>query len=208
MIVPFDMALDREYWQFLPDGASVHVTRLPDHRPAVRRRACVAWRSRSGDARGGPDAGQDRAGGDRLRLHVGFVRRRPRLRAEHPRAHGDVRRAGRGHADDRASSTRSRPRCPAGRHRARPTGRPVARTLADYLDGSRGSSRSRSRTSRSTTRRRSSPRPTRRLRARPTGDAPGRRRHLPVLHEPADVTRSSAKSSRPRRPRPVGERDA
>jgi maleate isomerase len=29
MIVPFDMALDREYWQFLPDGASVHVTRLP-----------------------------------------------------------------------------------------------------------------------------------------------------------------------------------
>ncbi len=29
MIVPFDMALDREYWQFLPDHASVHVTRLP-----------------------------------------------------------------------------------------------------------------------------------------------------------------------------------
>src|SRR6476646_10303526 len=29
MIVPFDMALDREYWQFLPDDASVHVTRLP-----------------------------------------------------------------------------------------------------------------------------------------------------------------------------------
>jgi maleate isomerase len=29
MVVPFDMALDREYWQFLPDGASVHVTRLP-----------------------------------------------------------------------------------------------------------------------------------------------------------------------------------
>ena len=29
MIVPFDMALDREYWQFLPSNASVHVTRLP-----------------------------------------------------------------------------------------------------------------------------------------------------------------------------------
>lgn len=29
MIVPFDMALDREYWQFLPPNASVHVTRLP-----------------------------------------------------------------------------------------------------------------------------------------------------------------------------------
>jgi maleate isomerase len=29
MIVPFDMALDREYWQFLPEHASVHVTRLP-----------------------------------------------------------------------------------------------------------------------------------------------------------------------------------
>jgi maleate isomerase len=29
MIVPFDMALDREYWQFVPDDASVHVTRLP-----------------------------------------------------------------------------------------------------------------------------------------------------------------------------------
>jgi maleate isomerase len=29
MIVPFDMALDREYWQFLPETASVHVTRLP-----------------------------------------------------------------------------------------------------------------------------------------------------------------------------------
>jgi len=29
MIVPFDMALDREYWQFVPETASVHVTRLP-----------------------------------------------------------------------------------------------------------------------------------------------------------------------------------
>lgn len=29
MVVPFDMALDREYWQFLPDRVSVHVTRLP-----------------------------------------------------------------------------------------------------------------------------------------------------------------------------------
>ena len=29
MIVPFDMALDREYWQFLPENATVHVTRLP-----------------------------------------------------------------------------------------------------------------------------------------------------------------------------------
>lgn len=29
MIVPFDMALDREYWQYLPEDASVHVTRLP-----------------------------------------------------------------------------------------------------------------------------------------------------------------------------------
>jgi maleate isomerase len=29
MVVPFDMALDREYWEFLPETASLHVTRLP-----------------------------------------------------------------------------------------------------------------------------------------------------------------------------------
>jgi len=29
MVVPFDMALDREYWEFVPDDASVHITRLP-----------------------------------------------------------------------------------------------------------------------------------------------------------------------------------
>ena len=29
MVVPFDMALDREYWEFLPEAASVHITRLP-----------------------------------------------------------------------------------------------------------------------------------------------------------------------------------
>lgn len=28
MIVPFDMALDREYWDLLPDTASLHITRL------------------------------------------------------------------------------------------------------------------------------------------------------------------------------------
>jgi maleate isomerase len=29
MVVPFDMALDREYWEFLPETASLHITRLP-----------------------------------------------------------------------------------------------------------------------------------------------------------------------------------
>lgn len=29
VIVPFDMALDREYWQLVPDDVSLHVTRLP-----------------------------------------------------------------------------------------------------------------------------------------------------------------------------------
>lgn len=29
VIVPFDMALDREYWQLVPEDVSLHVTRLP-----------------------------------------------------------------------------------------------------------------------------------------------------------------------------------
>lgn len=29
MIVPFDMALDREYWQLVPADVSLHITRLP-----------------------------------------------------------------------------------------------------------------------------------------------------------------------------------
>jgi maleate isomerase len=29
VIVPFDMALDREYWELVPDDVSLHVTRLP-----------------------------------------------------------------------------------------------------------------------------------------------------------------------------------
>jgi len=50
MIVPFDMALDREYWTMLPDSASLHVTRMgivdlpygSDHAREVAKPAGVA----------------------------------------------------------------------------------------------------------------------------------------------------------------------
>ena len=31
VIVPFDFALDREYWQWVPDDVSLHITRTPPH---------------------------------------------------------------------------------------------------------------------------------------------------------------------------------
>ena len=31
VIVPFDFALDREYWQWAPDDVSLHITRTPPH---------------------------------------------------------------------------------------------------------------------------------------------------------------------------------
>lgn len=30
MIAPFDLVLDREYWQWVPDGVSIHMTRTPN----------------------------------------------------------------------------------------------------------------------------------------------------------------------------------
>ena len=35
VIVPFDFALDREYWQFVPDDVTLHVTRTPFHEGPV-----------------------------------------------------------------------------------------------------------------------------------------------------------------------------
>jgi maleate isomerase len=46
MIVPFDMALDREYWELVPDDVSLHITRLPivdlPYGPAHARRVADA----------------------------------------------------------------------------------------------------------------------------------------------------------------------
>ena len=35
VVVPFDFALDREYWQFVPAGVSVHITRTAFHSGSV-----------------------------------------------------------------------------------------------------------------------------------------------------------------------------
>ena len=91
VIVPFDMALDREYWQLVPDDVSLHVTRLAivelPYGPAHARAVADAGRSRGGL----PHPGPHRTRGGGLRLHVGELRRRARRRGSHPRSHREPR---------------------------------------------------------------------------------------------------------------------
>ena len=88
VVVPYDLALDRELWRWVPERVSLHLTRTPYEDIPVGLGAGPRDRRPGDRRRGHPQRDHRRARRGRLRLHLRQLRHRARGRGRAARGDG------------------------------------------------------------------------------------------------------------------------